>query len=63
MFLDLRGKSEHTHNLGHPGASDPLATGDLGLTGHLSGIRESLLLDRFHYSGGGAVPGAFRDFS
>jgi len=33
------------HDLGHPGAGDPLPAGDGGLVGGLAGIEEGLPLD------------------
>ena len=36
--MDFRGKAIEGHDLGHPGAGDPLATGDLGLGSDVAGV-------------------------
>lgn len=45
VFLDLRGKSQHAHDLCHSGTGDSLLTRNLGLIGDLSGIQERAPLD------------------
>ena len=47
LFPDLRCKPQHTHNLGYPGAGDPLLRGNIRLSGNLSGFQESFPLDGF----------------
>ena len=36
LFLDLRRKPQHAHDLCHSGSADPLLTGDFGLSGDLT---------------------------
>gem|GEM_PF-1613790 len=45
MFLDLGREAQHVHDLGDPGPGDPLAVGDLGLAGGVTGFEEGLPLD------------------
>jgi hypothetical protein len=45
MFLNLWRESKHAHDLGYPGAGDPLLPRDLGLVQNLAGLKEGLPLD------------------
>jgi hypothetical protein len=39
VLPDLRGEPQHTHNLGAPGASDSLLSGDVGLIGDIARLQ------------------------
>ena len=47
LFLDLRAKPQHAHDLGHTCPSDAFSFGDAGLVGDLAGLEERLPLDGF----------------
>ena len=45
VLLDLGGQAEHAHDLGNPGAGDPLSPGYSGLICGLAALQEPLPLD------------------
>ena len=64
MRLDLRRQAEHAHDLGDPGAGNPVPPGDLGLAGDVAGFQERLPLDglaqEFDDPGRPGILGRFR---
>ena len=42
VLLNLRGEAQEHEDLGHAGAGDAFAAGDVGLTGDLSGVELAL---------------------
>ena len=64
MLLDLGRQAEHAHDLGNPGAGDPLSPGYSGLICGLGALQEPLPLDglaqEFDDPGGPGILGRFR---